>query len=153
MVSCRHAVVPRLNETSVSQRASEKWGERWRTSSSRGAGGGERPESTREHPTLLSLSPARPSRNIVILGIFVVPAKKKGSNVRWKRPRRPNLSFKEGASVVRVVGAIETRGRIRFPFRRLEIVPFAGEAGVEQASRTIKAKRCKGKRKGKRKRE
>lgn len=77
------------------------------------------------------LSPARPSRNIVILGIFVVPAKKKGSNVRWKRPRRPNLSFKEGASVVRVVGAIETRGRIRFPFRRLEIVPFAGEAGVE----------------------
>lgn len=94
--------------------------------------------------------PARPSRNIVILGIFVVPAKKKGSNVRWKRPRRPNLSFKEGASVVRVVGAIETRGRIRFPFRRLEIVPFAGEAGVEQASRTIKAKRCKEKRKGKR---
>lgn len=99
--------------------------------SSRGAGGGERPESTREHPTLLSLSPARPSRNIVILGIFVVPAKKKGPNVRWKRPRRPNLSFKEGASVVRVVGAIETRGRIRFPFRRLKIVPFAGEAGVE----------------------
>lgn len=77
------------------------------------------------------LSPARPSRNIVILEIFVVPAKKKGSNVRWKRPRRPNLSFKEGASVVRVVGAIETRGRIRFPFR-LKLYPLRGRRGLNR---------------------
>lgn len=133
MVSCRHAVVPRLNETSVSQRASEKWGEkreggkRWRTSGSRGAGGGEtriyaRPSNAAlPIPCPLSLQKYCNTRDICR------PREEKGIKRSLKTP---NLSFKEGAlGVVDVVGAIETRGAFAFLFAGLKIVPFYGDGG------------------------
>ena len=103
-----------------------------RTSSSRGAGGCERDQNLRE--TIQRCSPPipRPSRNIVILGIFVVPAKKKGSNVRWKPP---NLSFKQGAPAIE---RARDGGEFAFLFAALKLYPLRERRGMNRLLRRLK---------------
>lgn len=142
MVSCRHAVVPRLNETSVSQRASEKWGEKEggeRGGENVGFKGSRRRRDQNLRETVQRRSPSampclvRPSRNIVILGIICRPREEQGikRSLKTNAPTKSSL-FKEGARgvVMSFVSRLKRGGEIRFPFpAALEFHPLLVREG------------------------
>lgn len=124
MVSCRHAVVPRLNETSVSQREMGREGrgrKRWRERRVQGEPEAARPESTRDRPlSLCRAMPCPPLQKYCDTRYYLSsPRRTRDQTFAENERAGQKLSFQRRSARRRdasFMSRLKRGGEIRFPF-------------------------------------